>query len=129
LACSEIPQSNKIAGEYLAIPAAQLARIHQVLHVSDSPVQSALIKSALRPAFLKPGEVLLSMSEMVALVVIHIRIPIHPAQIGQSPIDRRSAAIVAPPISVGSIAISISLVVRTIAVWTVLRTACSGRQE
>jgi hypothetical protein len=131
LACPEVPQRSKITREHIAVSSAHLARIHKVLYMFDGVVQSAPVKPTLRPAFLKPGEVLLSMSEMAALVVIHIGIPTSLAQIIQSPINRRSAVTVAP-ISVRStaVAISILLVVATITVWTVdLRIACSGYQE
>src|SRR5262245_18555904 len=102
-----------------------------MLDVLDSTVEPALLKSALRPAILKTGKILLRVSEVVARVVIYIRIPINSAQVIQSPINRRGVPIISPVsvttailISV-AIAISIPLVIRTLTVWTVdLRIAC-----
>ena len=129
-ACPEVPQRSKIIREHIAISSAHLARIDKVLHMFDGIVQSALVIPALRPAILKPGEVLLSMSEMAALVVIHIGIPASLAQIIQSPINRRSAVTVAPISVRSTVAKAILLVVATITVWTVdLRNACNGYQE
>jgi hypothetical protein len=128
LACPEIPQSSKVTSEHIAVSSAHLARIHKVVYVFDGVVQFAPIKPALRPALLKPVEVLLSMSEVVALVVIHIGIPLSSAQIIQSPINGR--ALIVAPISVWTaVAISITSVVRTIIIWTVrLCTACSDNE-